>query len=162
MELPGPRELAGKRKELSAWHTGSQTPVTQFALWHRSGNARRVLQSVKGHWKSACSGSRAHNLQSGQGNTRWVQGNPSGDGAGAAGISCACPWCATSPAPCCSHHPGDRAGGQISTQASGQQVDIKHFGLLLSPIPFSALTICLQLRHNGLAKHQPPVAAMKG
>lgn len=78
MELPGPRELAGKRKELSAWHTGSQTPVTQFAPWHRSGNARGVLQSVKGHWKSACSGSRAHNLQSGQGNTRWVQGNPSG------------------------------------------------------------------------------------
>lgn len=54
------------------------------------------------------------------------------------------------------------AEGQISKNASGQQVDIKCFGTVLNTITFSAHTICFQLRNNGLAKHQPLMAGIKG
>lgn len=54
------------------------------------------------------------------------------------------------------------AEGQISKNASGQQVDVKYFGLVLNAIKFLAHTICFQLRNNGLAKHQPLMAGIKG
>lgn len=54
------------------------------------------------------------------------------------------------------------AEGQISKKASGQQVDVKYFGLVLNTNKYLARTICFQWRNNGLAQPQPLMAASKG
>lgn len=57
--------------------------------------------------------------------------------------------------------PGDRAEGQFSTLASALQVDIKHFGLVLKPIPVPSQTICLNTDTMGWHSTGPP-AVVKG
>ena len=96
------------------------------------------------------------------GNARSDQGS----GMGPAGVSL--PVSAVRLVPRATVRPAARAQaaqvaeGQIAKNASGQQVDVKYVGLVLKAIRFLAHTICFQLRNNGLAKHQPLMAGIKG
>lgn len=83
-----------------------------------------------------------------------------------------CGWVLSMSAVCCIPRPTDPpprrgqsphvAQGLICKTASGRQADMEYFGLVLTAVRFLAHTICFQLRNNGLAKHQPLMAGIKG